>query len=205
MLGSLRTIRADVPSRQDRGHGIHVILLHGAAYSADTWRELGTLQLLAMNGYIAVAVDLPGKGGSKNNHLGGAELLTFLQEEHRMRPAVIISPSMSGGFSLPYLTMEPTEPSHVVGFVPVAPVGVARFRSGLRNINCPSLLVYGENDHMKRQDLAILQGSISGPTTPLVIPNAGHACYTPSGPGDTQAFHDGLLDFLESQISPRDL
>ena len=38
------------------------LLLHGAAFSSETWRELGTLQTLAALGYTAVAVDMPGPG-----------------------------------------------------------------------------------------------------------------------------------------------
>ena len=44
----------DVPPKE------HVLLLHGQAFSSQTWLELGTLNLLAAMGHRAVAIDIPG-------------------------------------------------------------------------------------------------------------------------------------------------
>lgn len=38
-----------------------MVLLHGQAFTSKTWEELGTMALLAVNGYQALAMDLPGK------------------------------------------------------------------------------------------------------------------------------------------------
>ena len=40
---------------------VQVLVLHGAAFSSETWTKLGTLQLLASFGHRAVALDLPGR------------------------------------------------------------------------------------------------------------------------------------------------
>lgn len=40
---------------------LQVVLLHGQAFTSQTWEELGTMALLATNGYQALAMDLPGK------------------------------------------------------------------------------------------------------------------------------------------------
>lgn len=40
---------------------LQVVLLHGQAFTSKTWEELGTMALLAVNGYQALAMDLPGK------------------------------------------------------------------------------------------------------------------------------------------------
>uniref|UniRef100_A0A8B9HM50 Peptidase M20 dimerisation domain-containing protein n=1 Tax=Astyanax mexicanus TaxID=7994 RepID=A0A8B9HM50_ASTMX len=40
---------------------LQVVLLHGQAFTSKTWEELGTLSLLAANGYQALALDLPGR------------------------------------------------------------------------------------------------------------------------------------------------
>lgn len=39
---------------------LQMVLLHGQAFTSKTWEELGTLSLLASNGYQALALDLPG-------------------------------------------------------------------------------------------------------------------------------------------------
>lgn len=39
-----------------------VLLLHGAAFSSETWEKLGTLQYLSAMGHRAVAIDVPGVG-----------------------------------------------------------------------------------------------------------------------------------------------
>lgn len=39
---------------------LQVVLLHGQAFTSKTWEELGTMALLATNGYQALAMDLPG-------------------------------------------------------------------------------------------------------------------------------------------------
>jgi pimeloyl-ACP methyl ester carboxylesterase len=36
-----------------------VLFLHGASFNAQTWQELGTLNLLAEKGYRAVGIKLP--------------------------------------------------------------------------------------------------------------------------------------------------
>ncbi|XP_035225992.1 uncharacterized protein LOC118198429 isoform X1 [Stegodyphus dumicola] len=45
---------------------LSVLLLHGQAYTSETWNRLGTLKNLAAFGYYAVAVDLPGKALDNN-------------------------------------------------------------------------------------------------------------------------------------------
>lgn len=40
---------------------LQVVLLHGQAFTSKTWEEVGTMALLAANGYQALAMDLPGK------------------------------------------------------------------------------------------------------------------------------------------------
>jgi pimeloyl-ACP methyl ester carboxylesterase len=58
------------------GRGVPILLLHGYADSADTWRQ--TLALLARRGQRALAVDLPGFGAA--DRLGADPILPQLDE-----------------------------------------------------------------------------------------------------------------------------
>ena len=61
--------------------------------------------------------------------------MTELISSLHLSSPVIISPSMSGTLSLPYLT---THPGNVKGFVPVAPVSTGNYNSQYPNIKVRS-------------------------------------------------------------------
>ena len=90
-----------------------VLFLHGASFSAQTWLELGTLVLLAEQGYRAVAVDLPGYGQSAQVESQPVDfMLDLLGDLNLARPA-LVSPSMSGQYSLPLVA------NHHPGALPI--------------------------------------------------------------------------------------
>ncbi|KAI4029958.1 abhydrolase domain containing 14B [Homo sapiens] len=103
-----------------------VLLLHGIRFSSETWQNLGTLHRLAQAGYRAVAIDLPGLGHSKEaaapapiGELAPGSFLAAVVDALELGPPVVISPSLSGMYSLPFLT---APGSQLPGFVPVAPI-----------------------------------------------------------------------------------
>jgi abhydrolase domain-containing protein 14 len=120
-----------------------VLLLHGAAFQARTWRELGTLDELARAGFHAVAIDMPGYGDSPQGSLGGADFLVALLRALSVERAVLVSPSMSGASSLPFVARHPDA---VLGLVAVAPVGIAENAAALGDSQVPALLLWGEKD-----------------------------------------------------------
>lgn len=150
---------------------LQVVLLHGQAFTSKTWEELGTMALLAANGYQALAMDLPGRADSKDFELktriiienilhetssrnlenmqhvkhislvlqgygkspdsealktdqNRVDLLSRFMESLGVRAPVLLSPSMSGHYSIPFL-MKNSAQLH--GFVPVAPVGTRNY------------------------------------------------------------------------------
>ncbi|MEQ2289835.1 hypothetical protein AMECASPLE_037334 [Ameca splendens] len=108
-----------------------VLLLHGIRFSSENWLNIGTLETLAKAGCRAVALDLPELGQSKSakapaavGELAPAAFLKELCEQLSLSPVVVISPSLSGMYSLPFL-ME--HQPLIRAYVPVAPICTEKF------------------------------------------------------------------------------
>jgi len=171
--------------------GRDVLLLHGARFHSGTWKELGTLELLAEHGYHAVALDLPGFGASPQLDLADEDVLPAVIDELALERPVVVAPSMSGRFALPFCARNP---ERVGGLVAVAPVEIPRWTEELARTALPALLVWGERDTVVPRAQAELLRSALTDSRLIVVPGAGHACYLP----DPTVFHDALLEFLEA-------
>uniref|UniRef100_U3IY16 Putative protein-lysine deacylase ABHD14B n=1 Tax=Anas platyrhynchos platyrhynchos TaxID=8840 RepID=U3IY16_ANAPP len=109
-----------------RAPRLNVLLLHGIRFSSDTWLQLQTLAVLADAGHRAVAIDLPGLGRSKDavapapvGQPAPGGFLKAVVEALGLGPAVVVSPSLSGMYSLPFLLQH----GHLLkAYVPVAPI-----------------------------------------------------------------------------------
>ncbi len=171
------------------GQAPTVLLLHGARFCAETWRELGTLELLARRGYRAVALDLPGFGESPASDIPPEELLSALMPLVADQPVIVVSPSMSGRFSLPLVVRRP---DYVAGFVPIAPAAIAQYLDRLTGSRVPALIVWGENDEIVPPERAEALAKALPHSRRVVIADAGHPCYL----DQPDAFHHQLLQFL---------
>lgn len=171
--------------------GPPILLLHGARYSSETWRELGTLELLGQRGYRVLAMDLPGYGASPQASTPAEDLLSTWLPFLFDRPAVVVSPSMSGQFSLPLVAQRPT---WLAGYVPIAPGAIAQNLDKVRGSKVPTLVIWGKKDSIvPLKDGQRLAKAMPGSRT-VVIDDAGHACYL----DQPIVFHRELLQFLAS-------
>jgi abhydrolase domain-containing protein 14 len=102
------------PSQQN------ILLLHGRSFVSETWNKIGSLSLLAAFGHRVIAVDLPGFGQTGGEQYKGdrGKFINMLITALEFSNPVIISPSMSGSYSMPFLAAYPEKLS---GFIPIAP------------------------------------------------------------------------------------
>lgn len=165
-----------------------IVLLHGLRFTAETWREIGTLNHLTELGYRAIAIDLPGFGESEGPAANPQTWLGAFLDELEVTSPVVISPSMSGRFSLPLLV---SAPYRLSGFIAVAPVNIRQHESKFTSIQTPILAIWGTNDAVVPvADGELLVADERGHL--VIIPDAGHPSYL----SDPDRFHEAIAGFL---------
>lgn len=166
-----------------------VVMLHGGRFRATTWQDTGTIEVLADKGFRVIAVDLPGYGESPRSSVKRGEWLVMFLDALKLDKPVVVSPSMSGGFSMPLVT---TRPERLGGFVAVAPVSIKRHEDVLEKITIPVLAIWGENDKVVPLAHANLLVKKAPYARKVVVEKAGHALYM----DDAKAYHRALIEFL---------
>lgn len=124
--------------------------------------------------------------------LGSWPLAVFLEavvEALQLGPPVVISPSLSGMYSLPFVT---APGSQLRGYVPVAPICTDKINAAdYAAVKTPALIVYGDQDPMGHTSFEHLKQIPNHRV--LVLKGAGHPCYLDK----PEEWHTGLLDFLQ--------
>uniref|UniRef100_F1M5R3 Putative protein-lysine deacylase ABHD14B n=1 Tax=Rattus norvegicus TaxID=10116 RepID=F1M5R3_RAT len=171
-----------------------VLLLHGIRFSSETWQNLGTLHRLAEAGYRAVAIDLPGTSGEVVSSAVISQhprvnFLAAVVDALELGSLVVISPSLSGMYALPFLV---APESQLRGYVPVAPICTDKINAAdYARVKTPTLIVYGDQDPMGSSSFQHLKQLPNHRV--LVMEGAGHPCYLDK----PDEWHTGLLDFLQ--------
>jgi pimeloyl-ACP methyl ester carboxylesterase len=124
------------------GDGPPILLLHGYADSADTWRLV--LARLAHGGQRAVAVDLPGFGAAVSLHPGAIlpQLDAFAASGRPRRRAVVVGNSLGGCVAI---RLAERQGAKLSGVLAAAPAGLEMSR----------LLFLVERDPVLRSILAL--------------------------------------------------
>ncbi|RUM37351.1 MAG: alpha/beta hydrolase [Desulfobulbus sp.] len=163
-----------------------VLLLHGMKFSAATWDELSTLDLLAAAGCHCLALDMPGFGQSpvcESKH--DTVLSEFIRQGEISKP-VLIGPSMGGRIALEFAL---NHPGILGGMILVGAVGVEENKDRLSQLDLPVLLLWGGEDQISPLEnsdtlLAAVKGANGAP----------HPCYL----DQPETFHAVVIEFLQS-------
>ncbi|XP_059080722.1 putative protein-lysine deacylase ABHD14B [Tigriopus californicus] len=172
--------------------GQTVLLLHGQAFKASTWhRELPTLQTISAMGHRAVAIDLPGFGNTPAQTVDEAKFMeAVIRALSPEAKPILVSPSMSGSYSLPLVM---NQPDLVCGYIPVAPVMTNLFTTDqYKAVHTPTLIVYGERDTSLGRTSAQHLVQIPTSSQPQIIPKARHPCYL----DDPDRWHALIFNFV---------
>lgn len=175
-----------------------VLLLHGIRFSSENWLNIGTLETLAKAGCRAVAIDLPGLGRSASaeapaavGELAPASFLKEVCEQLSLSPVVVVSPSLSGMYSLPFLLQHQ---ALIRAYIPVAPICTEKFSAEqYQSVKVPALIVYGDQDAQLGEASLHNLSNLSNHRV-VVMKGAGHPCYL----DDPDTWHKALTDFLNT-------
>ncbi len=189
----------DVPLSSSQPAKGEVILFHGLSFSLENWYEIGTVEMLANNGYQVHAIDLPRGIKSKSDKVDYNSFsdyvpildVIFSKLGLATNPVVIVGPSMGGGLALAYSI---AHPQAIKGLVLISPSLHSIDKERLKVIKAPVLLVYGERDDVFPLDRygAPLKAKMEDCRI-LTMKNAGHAAYLDK----PKEFNETLLSYLE--------
>ncbi len=171
-----------------------VVLLHGMAFSADTWEELSTITKLSREGFGVYAIDVPGFGkssGRRMNRWKVAEILNNVLDNLGVDKVFLVGPSMGGGIALAFGILYPYR---LVGMALIAPAGLndERVIESLNKLEMPIIIFWGENDRVFPLDKAYYLKNRLKNAELVICPKARHPCYLDI----PDLFHKKLLNFL---------
>lgn len=171
-----------------------LLLLHGKAFQAETWQELGTLQAAVDAGFSILALDLPGFGKSPQANISPEVVINAVMQAENIEKAIIIGPSMSGKIGIEYSLKYPQK---VVGLVLIGSVGVEENRDQLYNLPNNTLILWGENDQISDPSNGmLLEEKIEGSKL-VVFQGAKHPCYLEQ----PELWHQTLLNFAKTVVN----
>ena len=182
---SINILQSKVPATTS------LVFLHGKAFQAATWQELGTLDAVSTAGIPFVALDLPGFGKSPEAEIIPGKVINGILESLDIKKAILVGPSMGGKHAIEY-TLENQD--KVAGLVLVGSVGVTENRERLQDLPAKTLILWGENDQISDPANGVLLKSEIAGSELVVFAGANHPCYLEQ----PELWHKSLVDFVKT-------
>ncbi len=172
-----------------------VLLLHGATFRAELWRETGTLDRLAGAGFLAVAADLPGHGKGRRTGVSRDEVMWRLIQAMGLERPVVAGHSLGGTYALRLIARHGPD---LAGAILVSPAKVGDYKKVLRNNPLRVLVLWGGRDRLVPLAHSNTLLSLFPNSRRVILKGAGHECYQ----ADPEGFHRAMIDFLRSLPRP---
>jgi abhydrolase domain-containing protein 14 len=173
---------------QTQSAGRDVLLLHGASFQAETWRELGTLEQLDQAGYRATALDMPGFGKTERCGASPERVLPECISQERLHRPILIGPSMGGKLAVEVALAHPDQVGGLV-LIGAGKVDTARLHE-LGEM--PALILWGSKDNVAHVETGGQIHDHLSNSRFVIFEGAGHACYL----DQPDRWHEELLSFL---------
>jgi abhydrolase domain-containing protein 14 len=170
---------------------IPLLFLHGKAFQAKTWQEIGTLGTAIDAGLSVVALDLPGFGKSPEADLFPAKVISGVMKAANIERAIVIGPSMGGKIAIEF-TLE--NPEKVAGLVLIGAVGVQENRDRLKELPSKTLILWGDNDQISDPASGVLLNKEISGSELVIFKGAKHPCYLEQ----PELWHNTLLNFTKT-------
>lgn len=182
---------------------VTVLLLHGAAFSADTWQKsVGALDACYNAGLRAVAIDLPGYRFSPGRKQSLAErntfVVSFLAAAHlEATPFIVVAASMGGSYAIPFIWQKQhihAQKHTIIGYISA---GAQLVCEGCVATDVPAMVVWGSQDHPESAKVKHYSDLFSS-MQKVVMQDAPHPCYLRDREA-AQTFVSILLQFAGAQ------
>lgn len=168
-----------------------MLFLHGKAFQAETWQELGTLQIAIDAGFSILAIDLPGFGKTAEANIAPAVVINEVMAAADVKEAILIGPSMGGKIAIEF-SLE--NPNKIIALVLIGAVGVQENKNQLHNLPESTLIVWGENDQISPPDNGTLLNESLAESKLVIFKGAKHPCYLEQ----PELWHQTLLNFAKT-------
>ncbi len=170
-----------------------LLFLHGKAFQAETWQELGTLQACINAEFSVLALDLPGFGKSPEAAITPETVISEVMKAEKIDRAIVVGPSMSGKIALEFAL---NNPEKIAGLVLVGAVGVEENRGRLNKLPSKTLIIWGENDQISDPENGVLLNNKISGSQLVVFKGAKHPCYLEQ----PELWHQTLINFAQTVI-----
>ena len=183
----LKIIYREMLPNNDNTKKNDILLLHGQKFSSETWQEIKTYEYFSNRGHRVVGVDLPSgnKSKSQKSNIDPKKFIIEFIKQLNIKSPIVVSPSMSGIYSIPLLS------TNIISGL----VWVAAVTKKYSNSDVPVLLIYGSQDQTGRQNAIKLHNTLTN--SKIIEIGIQHPCYL----DDPKLFHETIESFISTNLA----